>query len=425
MTAGDRPALPSRRVVAAVLAGALAVRVGVGVWRGEALLAEGNGLFYMDALARSLAGGDGYTVDGVENVFQQPGYVLLLAAGYAVVGATWKGALAANALVSTALVWLAMRVAGRLDPRAVLPAGLLAAVHPVLVWHGLGIADTTLFSLALVGWADAVLAQMRDDAWRHRLAGGAWIGVAFLTRPSLLPLLPVALAALWIARRAWRPVALTAVTWLVVGLALTVPWMVRTHALTGKAPLIGTHGPESVWSANSADSPRATELDSTYDAVADRHAGTEFDLRAFQVEVPPREAVRREEGFRRAATEWVRANPGTFAWMCAVRLGRIWDPRYHPTRRWDRPLRGLAWRQRVHAPTHGVVLLLALVGLVALWRRGERRPEVLALLALLGAYSLSHCVGAGYSRVRIPIDPLLVALAGCGAAALLSRRRAA
>ena len=42
---------------------ALAVRVAVGVWRGESILTSGNGLYFMHDLAMSLLNGDGYTIE--------------------------------------------------------------------------------------------------------------------------------------------------------------------------------------------------------------------------------------------------------------------------------------------------------------------------------------------------------------------------
>ena len=45
---------------------------------------------------------------------------------------------------------------------------------------------------------------------------------------------------------------------------------------------------------------------------------------------------------------------------------------------------------------------------------------ILAILALLAAYSVIHATGAGYSRVRVPVDPLVVALA---AGSVLALRR--
>ena len=72
----------SRWLPWAVLAVAAAMRVGVGLWRGETLMHAGNGLYYMDWLADSLASGRGYSVEGIPNVFQQPAYVFVLGAAY-------------------------------------------------------------------------------------------------------------------------------------------------------------------------------------------------------------------------------------------------------------------------------------------------------------------------------------------------------
>ncbi len=407
---GARRGGGARRVLA-VLAVALGVRVAVGVWRGPELLEAGNGLDYMRALATSLARGGGYAIDGVPHVFQQPGYVACLAAGFALLGATWQGALLANALLGTALAGMTYRLAGRLDARAALPAGIVAAVHPVLVWHGNAVADTTLFALALVGWADAALGALRGGLLRHTLCAGLWIAVAFLTRPSLLPLLPVAPVALLAVSRSWRKALAFAALSSALAFVLVLPWLLRNHALTGVFPLVGTHGPESVWAANTDESPEATERDSSYDAVSALHAGTEFDVQAFQTGVTPREGVRREALFRDATRTWIREHFGTFLHMYVVRLGRIADLRYHPSRHGTRPIPHTRLRSLVNALSYGPVLLLAIAGTVLLVR-GPRRAEALTLVAVVALYALTHAVGAGYTRVRVPVDPLLVALAG-------------
>ena len=233
---------------------------------------------------------------------------------------------------------------------------------------------------------------------------------------SLPPLLP---------RRSWRALAVYAVVSLALAFGVTLPWMSRNHGLTGRFPLIGTHGPESVWAANNAEAPRATELDSSYDFISERHEGTELDVTVFQYALDPSTAVRRERLFRETATSWMRANPGVFARMSLVRLGRIWGPRYHPMRWGELVVPGAMRKDLVHRISHTALLVIAVVGLLVLLRRRETRRETVFLLAVLLTYSLAHCVGAGYSRVRFPLDPILAVLAAGAWGVVAARRQAA
>ena len=418
-----RDAGPRRRSFWLVLALATAVRLAAGLWRGESLMFAGNGLYYMDWLADSLAAGRGYTIEGVPNVFQQPAYVFALAAGYVLFGAGWQAVLAVNTVIGVALVAVTMSLAARVDPRAVIPAGLLAAVHPVLVWHGSSVADTTLFAVTLIGWAHATLWAMQGGRWRAATAAGLWLGLAFLSRPSLAPLVPVGVVAVGWSRRSWRELTTYCVLSMTLAGALTLPWMVRNHGLTGSFPLIGTHGPESVWAANNPEAPRLTEMDSSYDFISEHNEGTLLDVTVFQYALDPVTAVEREALFRDTAAAWMRENPDLVVAMSVVRLGRLWDPRYHPMRWGEVVVPGAMRKDFVHRVAHAGLLLLALVGVALLWARRERRREAAFLLAVLLTYSLSHSLGAGYSRVRFPLDPVLTVFAAFGASDIARRRR--
>ncbi len=419
-----------------LLAVALAVgmRLAVGIGRGEGLVAQGNGLYYMHDLAVSIASGEGFRcVHDIVNVFQQPAYPALLALGYVVAGVGWQGVLVASTLVGALTVWAVLRLAEPVaGPRAALVAAIVVALHPLLVWHGLSVADTMLFSLALVGWLGAMVRLGEGRGWREALLGGVFLGVGMLTRPSILPLLPIAaLAVLW--RRGGGgagggrgPRALQLAASLVLAGLIVLPWALRNHELTGRFPLIGTHGPESMWSSNSELSPKATEMDSSYDAIAAmrRYRGTDLDIGMLQCHVEPADGVRRHDAFSAAAREWITANPGEFARMSVTRLLRMWSPTHHPQTWWGKELRGAATRSWVHALVFVPLTLLGLAGAVLVLRRpGARRRAGAFTLLVIGAYSASHAAGAGYSRVRFPVDPLVAVFAAVAIVALWDRLR--
>src|SRR5271170_7211324 len=90
----------------AVFAAALAARVAVVLWAAGRFPPAGDG-FYYDTLARRLAHGDGYTwlwPDGVVTyVAHYPvGYPAVLAAAYALLGASAGVAMGVNALLGAA-----------------------------------------------------------------------------------------------------------------------------------------------------------------------------------------------------------------------------------------------------------------------------------------------------------------------------------
>ena len=69
-----------------------------------------------------------------------------------------------------------------------------------------------------------------------------------------------------------------------------------------------------------------------------------------------------------------------------------------------------------------VELLLALGGLVLLWR--DRRRETILLAAVVLAYALGHSLFVGKLRYRITVLLLVFLLAGAAASALYAAIRA-
>jgi hypothetical protein len=97
-----------------------------------------------------------------------------------------------------ALVFLAHSLADRLhrgEPRVAVLAVVFAAVLPVNLYSAAYLSNESLHAmlagLALLATVDALLA--RDSSVRQALAVGLWLGLAALTKFTVLPLVPVAL----------------------------------------------------------------------------------------------------------------------------------------------------------------------------------------------------------------------------------------
>ncbi len=399
-----------------ILLAGVALRVGISIYRGEALVREGNGPVYIHPIAKNLAAGQGYRVlPDVPSVFQQPGYPFVLSAGYFLAGPTPTGVAIANTALSVLLILAAFFLGRLLWGRSSdgLAAALAAAVYPYLAWHGTAMADTILFTLCLSAWFATCLSLARTPTVGRAALLGFWIAAGVLTRPSIIPLVPFGFLFLLITWRSFRRWAFLTASSVVLAGVMVLPWCLRNYALTGEFPLFGTHGPEALFYANNDRAVSLTEMDSTVDAVCalPEYRGSDLDVRQYQLRATPTEAVRMKAEYVRRTKAWVLDNPGTFARISLLRLGRMWDPRYHPTRVGERRAPGITKRLWIHGLSYVPLLFAALIGLVGLLRGRSTRLPALFLLSIVAVYSLAHATGAGYSRVRLPLDLLLIGAA--------------
>jgi hypothetical protein len=285
---------------------ALVVRLVVVVWAHSRFPAAGDGHYY-DILARRLASGLGYTwlwPDGaVTYVAHYPvGYPGLLAAGYALFGASAAVAMTINALLGAASAFAMHRLVdtpetdggGRLCP---LGAALAVGLHPVLVSYTAAImtegvtASLLVIALALAGGAREGGGPRRV---RALLAAGAVMGIATLVRPQSLLLAPafgaMAVPPVWRksggnARTQWRGVAAVATAAAVVtagALACVLPWTARNCVCMDRCALVSVNGgwnlligattPNGGWQPVSVPSECATVWDEAAKDVCFRHA---------------------------------------------------------------------------------------------------------------------------------------------------------
>ena len=178
----DHP--PTRRwPLAAVVAGAVAVRVAVMV----------GGLGRLDdpdhylTLARSLAEGRGFVLDGRPTAYRPPLYPMLLAplVGGLPGGALPLGVRALHLILGAGTVALAHATARRwgLSPGRALLASGVVAFDPVLVVQARSVMTETPSAFLVAATLAALTARGRWGA----VLGGIGFGLAGLCRPSLLP----------------------------------------------------------------------------------------------------------------------------------------------------------------------------------------------------------------------------------------------
>jgi 4-amino-4-deoxy-L-arabinose transferase-like glycosyltransferase len=283
-------------------------------------------------------------------------------------------------------------------------AAAIAASYPLLIAADGALMSETLYGL-LIALVLLAAYRLRDEpsAWRA-VALGVAIGLAALTRPEALLLLPLLLVPRW----RWLAVACLA-TALVV-----LPWTVRNWSAFDRPVLISTN--DGVTLAGSNCGP-------TYHG---RDVGS-FTTSCIEPARFPDDEAQQAAAYRSDAASYAGDHAGRVPVVVAVRVLRLWGL-YQPTR-----LAYDAQNRRLAVQEAGVVfsyllIPLAVFGALVLRRRREPLSILLAPILLV---TITCALTYGGLRLRHAAEIPLVVLAATGAYALargrlpqLRRRRA-
>lgn len=266
----------NRRSVWLIAAAALAVRLVLLIWRGDYIVYDEG---YYLLLSRSIASGEGFSLNGLPHVALSPLQPLLVAL-LTLPGTSdiWVSRLL-GALCSAALVVPAMSLTGRLSgPRAALVTGVFVAASPALMsftpffpgrsWN-LYFGSEPLYLLLLLGAVAFAAAATSGGGTYRYAAAGLLAALSFLARAEGIvaaPLVFIVMAAALVRARAaateWRRLALA-----VLVSAVTVsPYLVYLRVTLGRWAFSGR-----VQAASSGNAPAPTARESA------RHGGSVLD----------------------------------------------------------------------------------------------------------------------------------------------------
>ena len=237
-----------------------------------------------------------YSKDGVTpTAYRPPGYPVVLGAVQ-----YWGRSIAirlTNFVLLAATILVGSRFLVRRGlPRAAALAAVLTAVYPPFIYTAGTIYPQTLGGL-LLAWFFLLLPLER----RLGLGRGAALGLVgcavTLTIPTFLP--AIGLGFLWVLWHArGRALAGLVVAGLVLGAGIGA-WGLRNQHALGKFVPLATNSGRNLLLGNS---PGTTAT-----------SGVNVDLDEYDVLADPLDEVARDDLYRDAAVEWIRANPG--AWL--------------------------------------------------------------------------------------------------------------
>lgn len=374
-------------------------------------------------IATNLLAGNGFsmatTSPYVPNALRTPGYIYPLAGLLATVGIT--GAAIVQILLSCAIPVLGMHIARRIteSTRVGIGTGIVLALDPTLALLSFNFYTDTLFVALFLAWTLLIFRYLERPDWIMLAASATVLGFAIITRPTaqFIPLLLVPFILWQCGTKEWRRgVVHVAMSLAIVGAILT-PWIVRNYNEFGapdlssqKAYVLYTNFAPAVLSV-ARGSDFATEV-AVFTAVAKPSNDVINPLSA--------------DLYIEKALEVIFAYPTASAFVAAKSLFTFFTN--------DGVYTLLAVTG--YAPSDFMPLLIiarlvwiaitiaAFIG--ALVYLLTQRSHIAILIILLVAYFALTSIIAAFGtnpRYRLPVDPILLALAAVGGTYLIERGR--
>jgi 4-amino-4-deoxy-L-arabinose transferase-like glycosyltransferase len=379
-----------------------------------------------DHLAVGIAHSGAYPdVNGRATAYRPPGYPYVLGAVYAVSGtghARITTARLVQAVLGTGLVALIGLLGLRLfGPVAALVAMAIGAVYLPFIAVGAALLSEPQAAALELGAIVAVLAWRRTGHWRWAMATGVLGGALTLTRANAAVVLIAVAVGLWKGRqpgRSRRAAVAPAAVMLATAVAIVAPWTIRN------AVVVHSFIPVS-------DEAGGT-LAGTYNPIsaADQRAPASFRLLAgippYQVETAhlatgPEPAF--QSGLLRLALDYIGRHPLYPAKVAVFNTQRLLDFSGLSRARQMATTSGITSTWVTYAGVFSFWAVLAVAAAGVAMRRLHRAVPGFVWLAA-GLLSLSIVlVSTETPRFRVPLDPLVILVAGAGLAAASERVR--
>jgi 4-amino-4-deoxy-L-arabinose transferase-like glycosyltransferase len=388
------------------IAAVVAVRLAVQVAMPQAVASDGASYW---ALAHSLSTGGPMRDTFGQIAFYSPGYPLLLAPLFALLGAHLWVAMALNLALAAGTAWLLHALALRLSgsKQAALIAVLCYAVWMPALLAAATLSKENLSTPLMLGFLVSTLAVADNRRpLAAAVAAGLCYGAGLLAGASSLFVVAGFGVALFVRRRAGvrgPMLAFAAAALLVAG-----PWLLHTSRHFGH-PVLATNGGFNLYLGNN---PAAT---GTFVSIAQTPLGPRWAAMRKELGEDGSAAALGDE-----ATAYAMANPARTAALAATKLGWFWAPNIPDAAETASAVQAaIRWGDVVQ---HALILVFALAGLWAL----RRQPAATIVLAVIAAFWMVHALTYVMVRYREPVMPVMIALAAMAAwQAWLRLRRAA
>ncbi len=279
-------------------------------------------------------------------------------------------------------------------------AGVLAALgvafYPYFVMHDTALQETSVFTF-LTALAILFLLKSRSSLSKFVwVAAGLLLGLALLTRTTLVLFVPIAF--LWLLffaglkkREAVQRTAIVA-----VGFALIVsPWLIRNYILLG-TPTLSTLSGLTLWAGNNPYT-FSTYPNGSIDRSVDKAAEELLPEEKQAIKQLSNDEIAQNSWFVRKAVGYIRDHPGETFKRSFIKLGAAFSWKQNPARE--------GFVQKVYFLSYLPALSLGIVGA---WLARKRWKEHSLIYGLFVSFAIVTAIFFAHTSHRVYLDVYLL-----------------
>jgi 4-amino-4-deoxy-L-arabinose transferase-like glycosyltransferase len=387
--------------LALLLVSLVIIKLALGFYWRDSFFMRGNNCDIINPVAVSMINGQGFGSAGNATIEHEFLYPVLVAGCYWVFGINWVGITLLQAILSALTGLIIYLLCLRLfnDHYIALGAFLLVLFHPYLFIHALSISDTTLFTFLVALLFFQMYVVYRNPSALNSFLLGSVLAASILTRDSAVVfLIPVGICLMWVlGKRHIRELVLILLTIMV----FVAPWLVRNYLLTNKI-LLSSHGYEVLWQGNNDYSWDYIVNDISVDMIPRPKTITEIQSRSSERTIETVLAER--SAYLDEIKRFVMENPMTVVSLAGLKFVKFWTWIYNPKPEKVTYL-SVNLRSIFYTCYFLPFLMFGVIGFVISYH--IRKPYVVFCLMMILSFTIVHMISVGFTRLRLPLDPIL------------------
>ncbi len=329
------------------------------------------------------------------NLARPPLYPSFLAAIYFVFGHNFLAVRIIQAILGAIICLFVYLIGARIfkNRKAAILGAITAIICPSLVASNSYILTETLSTFLLTISVILLIKAWEDKKIKNYVTSGIFLGFSTLCRPVtlLFPFFLLIGLLLFFRKRLQNLIFVLIFSLSMV--AIVLPWTIRNYAVFKEFTPIATGAGFSLW----VGSYLPWNGDYNYRDLSDK----ENLVKGLSL-------IEADKKFLSEGIKNIKNNPGAYSFLCVKKLGRFWLQ----IPGGKRVLEGKKLQKILIFTFHYTLLIFFLLGLYLCLK--EKKREAFIPLLMILHFTFAFTLSLAIPRYRIPIMPLVLAIAGGG-----------